>query len=172
MRFFTGSPASDWTRNLRFDYYVQLLWLYNFNRNIIMVLIMLYEIYSIKHYFFRIMSQHRQATTTFIANTFHPSAPCICQSIGNRKINRISGDNCMCRPSVSFMVLKTEGRRTKGDICNIYIYIYIYIYIKIVILKLSNNSQVLHKRQYSELQSLMSLSPIFNDIAFRLPKVI
>ena len=45
------------------------------------------------------------------------------------------------------------------------------IYIKIVILKLPNNSPVLYEQIYSELQSLMSLSPIFNDIAFRLPKV-
>ena len=52
MTFFTGSPASGWTRNFRLDY-VELPWVYNFNRNMKMVLIMLYEIYFIKHYFFR-----------------------------------------------------------------------------------------------------------------------
>ena len=40
MSLFTGSPASDWTRNFRLNY-VELPWVYNFNRNTIMVLIML-----------------------------------------------------------------------------------------------------------------------------------
>ena len=47
MTFFTASPTSGWTRNFRLDY-VELV--YNFNRNIIMLLIMVYRIYSIKHY--------------------------------------------------------------------------------------------------------------------------
>ena len=42
MTFFTGSPASGWTSNFRLDY-VELPWvsLNTFNRNIIMLLIML-----------------------------------------------------------------------------------------------------------------------------------
>ena len=40
MTYFAGSPASGWTRNFRLDY-VELPGVYNFNRNTIMVLIML-----------------------------------------------------------------------------------------------------------------------------------
>ena len=52
MTFFTGSPTSGWKRNFCLDY-VKLPWVYNFNRNKIMLLIRLYWIYFIKHYFFR-----------------------------------------------------------------------------------------------------------------------
>ena len=61
MTFFTGSPATGWTRNFRLDD-VELPWVYNFNRNIKMVLVMLYGIYFIKHFF--IMSLLRQDPTT------------------------------------------------------------------------------------------------------------
>ena len=36
MTFFTGSPASGWTRNFRLDY-VELPSVYNVNRNIVML---------------------------------------------------------------------------------------------------------------------------------------
>ena len=68
------------------------------------------------------------------------------------EINRLSRDSCMYRPYVCFMVRKGDALRAT-----------LAIYIKIVILKLPNNSQVLYKRKYSELPSLMSLRPIFND---------
>ena len=54
MTFFNGSPASRWSRNFRLDY-VELLCVYNFNRNNNnginnAMVIILYGIYSIKDY--------------------------------------------------------------------------------------------------------------------------
>ena len=43
MTFFTGSPASGWTRNFRLDY-IELPSVYNFNRNIVMLETMFHEI--------------------------------------------------------------------------------------------------------------------------------
>ena len=70
MTFFTSSPASGWIRNFRLKY-VELPRVCNFNRNTVMLSIMFYEIYFIKHYFFRcihvnnfIMSQLRPTPAT------------------------------------------------------------------------------------------------------------
>ena len=48
--FFNGFPASGWTRNFsRRLYWTTVSQLFNWNNNIVMLLIMLYEIYFIKH---------------------------------------------------------------------------------------------------------------------------
>ena len=57
MTFVTGSPTSGWRRNFRLDY-VELLCVYNFNRNIIMLLIMLYGMYFIEHNFIRFIHRN------------------------------------------------------------------------------------------------------------------
>ena len=87
MTFFNGSPTSGLTRSFCLDY-VELPWVYNFNRYIIMLLIMQSNnalwIYFIKHHHIIIKEKY------FFINVPEPESPYYSKSLASHRVMGIA----------------------------------------------------------------------------------